>query len=132
VAQRQLYHLPDERQRLPAPTNVILADFVQTFLVFSVDRFTLVENLGLVDHDAQRRLAFDDLELYALETAVHDEGVALLAWAEVVLEVVLDLVVEEVSSHAFDGVCEGQHVDLRAVGEVVDLGDGHHVAQFHA
>lgn len=91
-----------------------------------------MENLCFVDHDGEFRLTLHNLELDTFEIAVHDEGVALLYGAEVVLELVLQLHLEEIAGDALNTVREGQHVDLRAVGQVVDLGDRDHVAKLHA
>jgi len=63
---------------------------------------------------------------------VDDEGITLFNRSEVVLKVVLELHLEEVSSDAFYTIREREHMYLGGIRKIVDLGDGDHVTEFHS
>ncbi|XP_037470136.1 uncharacterized protein LOC119343017 [Triticum dicoccoides] len=130
----QLDELPDESQRFPHATHVIVADVVKPLLVLPLDRLTLAEYLRVGRHDTvvHRGVDLHDLELDAPHAAAHEEEVALVDRAEGVHEVGLEVGVEEVARDALDGVVQREDVHALTELGVVAQVHGHDVGDAHA
>ena len=127
MPQRQFNHLPYLSHLLSAATNVIIANFIQFFFIFSFDWLPFgVENSLRSDDADFPGLGCDYFELYGFEIASYDEVVSFFNWAIGVLEVGDEVGLGQIAADSFDGVVKGQYVDFGQVWNLLqglDLND---------
>lgn len=107
MPQRQLNHLPDECECLPAPSDVILTDLVQFLFILSVHWFPFVEYFGFVNDDAKFRLTLHDFELNAFKITMDDKCVSLFYRSKIVLELSFNVPIKKVSCDSFNTIRKG-------------------------
>eukprot|EP00756_Hemistasia_phaeocysticola_P039905 Hpha_TRINITY_DN16838_c0_g3::TRINITY_DN16838_c0_g3_i6::g.151697::m.151697 len=132
VADRQLHHLTDLAQLLPAPADVLVAHVSRLLLVLALDRLTLAVNHRVGRNDTVLvRVRFHDLELNLTHRPAAREEVSLAHWPVRLEEVRLEEGVEQVTGQSLDSVIDGQHVDTRSVLDVLAGADEREVSQPH-
>ena len=79
MSERQLNHLFDLGQLLPAASNVVVPDGVESVLLFfPLDRIAVAVDHRVGSHDAKRlRVRLDHFEFDGAHASTHDECVAL-------------------------------------------------------
>ena len=130
MSERKLDHFSDGCHLLSTASNIVVADIVEFFLVFSIDGLSFSIEHGVGCNDTEF-LGFsgDNLELDGLEVAPDDEKVSLFDGAVGVLEVGDQVGFGEVTGNALNGVLEREDVDLGQIGDVSCRFDLHNIAQ---
>lgn len=130
MSEGKFNHFSDGCHLFSASSDIIVADIVEFFFVFSIDGLALCVEHGVGSNDTEL-LGFggDNFELDGFEVASDDEEVSFFNGSVGILEVWYQVGFCEVTGNALDGVLEGQDMDFSKIGYVSCRFDLHDVAE---
>lgn len=108
MSEGKFNHFSDGCHLFSASSDIIVADIVEFFFVFSIDGLALCVEHGVGSNDTEL-LGFggDNFELDGFEVASDDEEVSFFNGSVGILEVWYQVGFCEVTGNALDGVLEG-------------------------
>ena len=82
MAKRQLHELSNLCHLLSHTANIVVTNFVESLLIFSVDWLTFTEYFSIRGNDAiLSRVCFDNLELHTPHSSSSKKCISLSNWA---------------------------------------------------
>ncbi len=115
-----------------AASNIIIADIIKFFFVFSIDRFSLsVKHSAWGDDTELLGFSCNYFKLHRLEATSDTEEVSFFDWSVSVFEVGDEVGFGEVTLEAFNCVCEGEHVDFGQIWNVSGRFDLDNISESH-
>lgn len=113
MPQRELNHLSDRHKLLFAPSNIIVPNFKESAVIFSLHRVILEQKLSARrDRNVIAWRSLHDLKFYSFETASDQESVILSHWFVSILEIGNQKVLGKRARDARNSVPDRLAVDL--------------------
>mmetsp|Transcript_1512 Transcript_1512/g.6756 ORF Transcript_1512/g.6756 Transcript_1512/m.6756 type:complete len:96 (+) Transcript_1512:2213-2500(+) len=77
MAQRQLHEFSNLCHLLSHTADIIITDFIEPLLIFSIDWLAFTENFGIGGNDAiLSRICFDNLKLHAPHASTSEKRIS--------------------------------------------------------
>jgi hypothetical protein len=102
-----------------AASDVIVSDFIELLLIFSVDGFSFSKQHGIWGYDAKIFwFSSNNFELNWLEISSDDKEITLLYWSVCILEIRNQIGFGEITCDSLNSVLKWKNVDF---GEIRDF-----------